>query len=60
MLSLKGETVVAWPRTGLQQSIVAADLSRTEGVLGIGGCERHAAHRPPPTTGSWPSITTKS
>ena len=32
MLPLKGETVVAWPRTGLQRSIVAAKLSRTEVV----------------------------
>ena len=34
MLPLKGETVVAWPRTGLQRNIVAAEFSRTEGGLG--------------------------
>jgi hypothetical protein len=30
------------------------------GGLGSGGCERHAAPRPPPTTVSWPSTTTNS
>ncbi len=44
MLPLKGETVVAWPRTRLQQSIGAAELSRTVGGLGTSGYERHAAH----------------
>ena len=47
-----GRTVVAWPQTGLQQSIVAAELSRTEGGLGTCGYERHVAHRPAPTAGS--------
>ena len=37
----------------LQHNIAVAGLSRTEGGLGTGGCERHAAQRPPPTTGSW-------
>ncbi len=44
----------------LQPSIAAAELSRTEGGLGTRGCERYAAQRPPPTTGSWLSIATKS
>jgi len=43
MLPLKGETIVAWPRTGLQQSIVVAELSRTEGVWGQ---EQPAQRRP--------------
>ena len=37
----------------LQHNIAAAELSRAEGGLGSGGCKRHAAQRPTPTTGSW-------
>jgi hypothetical protein len=44
----------------LQRSIAAAELSCTDGGLGTCGCERHAAQRPPPTTGSWLSTTTNS
>ena len=36
LLPLEGETVVAWPWTGLHRSIVAAEHSRTEGGMGTG------------------------
>ncbi len=60
MLLFMRKTGAACPRTRLQPSIVAVELSCTEGGLGTDGCERNAAHRPPPTAGSWPIIATKS
>jgi len=59
VLPFKGKSDAAWPRTRLQPSIVAVEPPHTEGGLRTGGCERNAAHRPPPIAGSWPSIVTK-
>ena len=55
-MPFKGKTDVAWPRTRLLPSIVAAELPRTEGGMGTGECELRAAQRPPPTAGSWLQI----
>ena len=60
VLPCKEKADVAWPRTRLQPNIVAVELPRTEGGREKGGCERYAAHRPPPAAEFWPSTTTNS